>query len=304
MILIITHKEDYTCDFLINKLNQKNIKYKRFNCEDIMKHEFIIDSQINCSILGQESFSSIWFRRTKLPEIENLEPKEQIYLLNEYDSFLKNLFSILDANWVSDPFSVYKAENKLLQLKIAKEIGFIVPDTLLTNSKEKLRVFYLEHDKDIVIKPLSQSRIFDENTTSFLFTNSLKEEHIENIENFDLTPCIYQARIEKDIELRITVVGENVFSAGVNSQSDEETLLDWRKKHLQFFITEIPEEIKSKCVQIVKKLNLQFGAIDIIKDKNGNYIFLEINPNGQWAWIETETGLPISDAIIKTLLNE
>ena len=98
------------------------------------------------------------------------------------------------------------------------------------------------------------------------------------------------------------MVGQNVFSAGVNSQTRESTKTDWRKEKLEFFIEDIPVEIKEKCILLVKNLNLKFGAIDLIKDKNGNYIFLEINPNGQWAWIENETGLKISDSIINELL--
>ncbi|MNE53265.1 Ribosomal protein S6--L-glutamate ligase [compost metagenome] len=116
-----------------------------------------------------------------------------------------------------------------------------------------------------------------------------------------MTPCIYQELIEKEFEVRVTVVGEKVFSASIDSQSDNDTKIDWRKKKLVFTKVELPFEIEYLCIEIVKKLNLLFGAIDLIKDKNGNYIFLEINPNGQWAWIETQTGIEISDAIINEL---
>ena len=302
MILIITHKEDYTSDFLIDKLNSKGIKYKRLNCEDIDKTNYSIDNNLNFVINNEGSFKSVWFRRTKLPAIENVKFADRIYIQNEYETLLKNLFSVIDSKWLSEPHAIYRAENKLLQLKLAREIGFNIPETLVTNSKIELKKFYEENNQDIIIKPLGMSRIVKDDSLSFLFTNSLKKEHIDSIENFDLTPCIFQNRVEKELELRITVVGENVFSAGVDSQSNTKTQLDWRKSQLQFFRYNIPKDISAKCIEIVKKLNLKFGAIDLIKDVNGNYVFLEINPNGQWAWIETQTQLPISDAIINELI--
>ena len=107
--------------------------------------------------------------------------------------------------------------------------------------------------------------------------------------------------ISKEYELRITIVGDKVFSAKVNSQENKNTLTDWRKEKNPFVIYELPTEIEQKCIQLTKKLNISFGAIDLVRDKNGDYIFLEINPNGQWAWIEMETGLKISDEIINYL---
>lgn len=302
MILIITHKEDYTSDYIINKLNQRKIKYERLNCEDLIKSNFTINENLDLVFQGKKKFKSVWFRRTKLPNIDNININERAFLLNGYESLLKNLFCIIDAKWLSDPYSVYKAENKLYQLKIANKLGFITPNTLVTNSKDTLKKFYLNNSKNIILKPLSQSKINFGNETKHIFTNVLKEEHINNIENYDLTPCIYQENIQKEIELRITVVGEKVFSAGVNSQNFEDTKTDWRKGELKFFKENVPIEIEKKCILLLKELNLVFGAIDLIKDQNGNYIFLEINPNGQWAWIETDTNLKISDSIINELL--
>ena len=97
MILIITHKEDYTSDFLINKLNAKKIEYVRWNCEDIINCNYQVDTNINFTFEGLNNFKAVWFRRTKLPNIENISNSEKIYLLNEYDNLLKNLFCTINA---------------------------------------------------------------------------------------------------------------------------------------------------------------------------------------------------------------
>lgn len=305
MILIITHKTDYTVDFVINKLNKQNIPYRRFNCEDILASDLSIhfSKKIEYSILGKSHFNSVWFRRTQLPEINGLSGGEKLYVLNEIDSLIKNLLSILDVKWLSKPMHVYNAENKLLQLKIAQEIGFEIPPTVITTSKEELRKFYKENEENIIIKPIAHTRIDDANNASFIFTNEVLESHIKNLDQYDLTPCIFQRNIAKQYEVRVTVVGDKVFAAAVNSQNETDTKTDWRKLKLPFYKIELPGDVKDKCVEIVKLLGLEFGAIDLIKDNNGNYVFLEINPNGQWVWIENDTGLEISNAIIENLLN-
>lgn len=303
MILIITHKEDYTADFVINKLNQQNIGYKRLNCEDIFDSNYSIriDSDFEYSILGENNYKSVWFRRTKLPLIEGLSKAEQIYILRETESFFKNLFVSLHSKWLSSPSSVYTAENKLLQLRIAKKIGLNIPPTLITNSKKELRDFFINNNRDIILKPFSQTRIQNQDNTAFIFTSPISSEIIEKLDDFDLTPCIYQKNILKDYEIRVTVIGNSVFSAAVYSQEEPDTVYDWRKKKLKFHSIELPNSIKEKCLLLVKSLNLEFGAIDLIKTPEGEYFFLEINPNGQWAWIEIETGLEISSSIIEFL---
>ena len=98
-------------------------------------------------------------------------------------------------------------------------------------------------------------------------------------------------------------MGDNAFSASVDSQSDETTELDWRRKRLQFKTAGLPTQIQNLCLKLVKCLGLHFGAIDLIKTPDGKYVFLEINPNGQWVWIENQTGLKISDSVIEFLNN-
>lgn len=304
MILVITHKEDFTADFVIQKLNERNIEYFRLNCEDIHKYNYCFtnSSDFKFSINNITEFSSVWFRRTKLPEIESLNKEQELFLLGDYETLFENIFILLDSKkWLSHPSFVYKAENKIYQLKVAKSLGFKVPSTIVTNNHDDLKNFIRLNNENVIIKPIRQGRINLEDGVKTIFTNQINKTVIENLTQYDLTPCILQNHISKEYELRVTIVGDKVFSAKVNSQENKNTLTDWRKEKNPFVIYDLPFEIEQKCIQLTKKLNISFGAIDLIKDKNGDYIFLEINPNGQWAWIEMETGLKISDEIINYL---
>lgn len=303
MILIVTHKEDYTADYVIDKLNSRGIDYHRFNCEDSFseKIDLRFGNNRSATLFNGKTITSVWYRRTKLPDIRTESQEEQIYLLKETDAFLSNLMGIIPGKWLSNPVAVREAENKFLQLKIAEDIGLLIPATIVSANKQTIKDFYDLHEK-MVIKPLNTGRIdYRDGNSKLLFSSIVTAEKMENINSHELIPSIFQEYIEKEYELRVTIVGENVFAAKVMSQSDPETTIDWRRKQLRFFPAEIPEEITIKCKKMMKRLGIAFGAFDFIKTKKGQYYFLEVNPNGQWVWIENDTGLEISEAIINYL---
>jgi glutathione synthase/RimK-type ligase-like ATP-grasp enzyme len=116
---------------------------------------------------------------------------------------------------------------------------------------------------------------------------------------------ILQAYVPKQLELRITVVGQQIFAAEIHSQQTHHTRHDWRRYDLSntpHFPHELPLEVSERCIQLVNRLELCYGAIDMILTPDGQYVFLELNPSGQYGWIEQETGLPISSAICDFLM--
>ena len=120
-----------------------------------------------------------------------------------------------------------------------------------------------------------------------------------------VAPLVIQEYVPKSLEVRATVVGSQVFAAAIHSQQSQRARHDWR--HYDFDKTPheahtLPEGVSSLCIQLVQSLSLNFGAIDLVLTPDGRYVFLEINPSGQWLWIEELTDLPIGDAIADCLL--
>jgi glutathione synthase/RimK-type ligase-like ATP-grasp enzyme len=304
MILIVTHKEDYTVDFVVEKLNKRKIAYRRLNCEDIDKsdYRFEFTPNVNYSLLGCSHFDSVWFRRTKVPDVSNeLSVAEREFLSQEYYSLVQNILLTIDAKFLSHPTCVYAAENKMLQLSVAGSVGFNIPNTTVTNERPIIQKHFKKSNHGLAIKALSENKIIDGEKQKLIFTNKLSQQIVDNLDHYGLTPCIIQEYIEKQYELRVTVVGESVFAVRIMSQSQESTKVDWRRDSVSMTPYTLPKDITDKCLMLIRKLGLSFGAIDLIRDDMGQYYFLEINPNGQWAWIEAETGLAISDAIINFL---
>lgn len=195
------------------------------------------------------------------------------------------------------------ANSKIHQLNIAHQIELEIPKTILINNPEEAKRFISTIHGPIVTKPLSRGYIDDNNQPGAIYTNLIETKHLERIQQIRYTPPLFQEYVPKDVELRITIVGKNVFTAEIHSQQKKETRHDWRHDTLALEHREhpLPDDIKLKCIQLAKMFDLEFGAIDMILTPDGRYVFLEINPNGQWAWIEEMTGLPISEAMIELL---
>ncbi|TSJ36613.1 hypothetical protein FO440_22565 [Mucilaginibacter corticis] len=307
MILIITHKLDFTADFVINKLNGLNLAYLRLNCEDLLTTPlYVIDTKSGLEIEFEQlpPVNSIWFRRTQIPDLPGLSMEERSYFYREFDALIDNIScSLSEKKWLSNPFALRQAESKTLQLRLAQITGFLIPATLVTNNKIRLQEFFNKNTQTI-IKPMYSGRVVGPDDSNLFFTSLITQDKIDQLADYFLTPCIYQEYIEKEYELRVTVVENDIYTVKIHSQTDQETETDWRRGKPLLTIYELPADIKQKCLDLCAGLHINFGAIDLIRSKTGEYIFLEINPNGQWAWIEMATGLPISKSIIKYLTDE
>lgn len=152
-----------------------------------------------------------------------------------------------------------------------------------------------------IIKPVHNARVMDENNPQIVYTSEVTQAIKKEETEFNIN--YLQHKIEKKYDVRATFVGNRCFAVAIDSQKLEDTRVDWRKgEHiLHHTPIELPRDIQRKCTLMMEMLGLDYGAYDFVLDKQGNYVFLEINPNGQWAWIEHLTGLPISKEIVKCL---
>jgi glutathione synthase/RimK-type ligase-like ATP-grasp enzyme len=225
------------------------------------------------------------------------------FVSREAGAMLRGLQADMSCHWVSEPAAIERAEDKMLQLRVAERLGLRTPKTLVTNEPELARAF-VESVSRAIVKPLSSGHLSDE-PAKIAYTASITSN--DDFELISLAPHLIQERIEKTADIRVTVVREAVFACRIDSQSHSTTSLDWRVAvnsdiRLEHVMIKLPHDIEAACVALVRELNLEFGAIDLVESSDG-YIFLEINPNGQWAWIQQRTGAPISDALVDALLS-
>lgn len=256
---------------------------------------------------------SVWYRKPRNLRWDLSIPVEERY--QEYSrcalrAHLEQLCSLLDhAFWISDYYALLRANNKMLQLKIAKSHGFMVPQTLLTSSTARAKKF-VDKMGVTVTKGISGQwpKPSKENTQEIFFTRLVEATADESYDGLHLAPALFQQAITPAFDVRITVVGKRVFATRIDlTKAAHSEVLDWRIGHiqgmgdLQFQPYALSHNFEKQCTNFVRSLGLSFGALDFVCDKKGKLWFLEINPNGQWAFIEESTRQPIGREIAKLL---
>lgn len=247
------------------------------------------------SSMGRDKIGSVWFRRPQWPtSFFGSSTSDMQFLRDEWSKLQKNIFEladdITDTLWINKPSSAYRTENKLVQLQAARECCIDIPDTLVSNNPEHVKLFIDKYDK-VIYKPfLLPAWEKKESGKMYTFWVSTidKDMHIKN-ESLAICPGIYQRYIDKLFDLRVTVIGNHYFTVKILSDQGE-ALVDWRSnsitEDIEVDIFNLTKEIKQKLILLVNKLDLVFGCIDLVVDKDGRFYFLEINQGGQFLFIE------------------
>ena len=317
-VLIVTNKDDITVDFIIRELRGRKINYYRLNTEeipsniiisfDINKNKYKLFDKVKKIEVDLLEFTAVYFRR---PSINNLEyikdisNSERIYLKSELTFILEGIYKILkNKYWLNNVYDIREAENKIYQLELAKKIGFNIPTAVISNDIMALININNDFNGDLVIKPIKSGNIKYNDKNCAIFTTELDKNQVNDLNRIEAFPVFAESNIHKKLDLRCIVVGKEVFCVAIYSQIEEDAKIDWRKskKILEHKEYKLPANIKKMCIALTQELNLNYSAIDMILDENDEYIFLEINPNGQWAWIENRLSLPISKSIVDLLV--
>lgn len=310
-ILIISNKYDYSTDHITFQLNRMGAFYLRLDRDQFsnFKISFIPAEQ---NIFGEtNNFSfeitpkllkSIYFRAPIYLRDNyqpGLSPDKQLSR-SQWAAFIRGLTVFDDILWVNHPQATYKAEIKPYQLYIAKKIGFNVPNTIITNTINYQNIVKDEKEK-IIIKTLDSVVLNIDDKEAFIYTNIINYDELlrEDISN---APVILQEALIPKIDIRVTVIDNVIFAVDIK-KNDKGIDKDWRleKDNVRYTKINLPHNIEKKCIALVNKLGLKFGAIDLALH-NKKYYFLEINPTGEWAWLMEDTKLEIDKEIAKLLL--
>ena len=196
---------------------------------------------------------------------------------------------------LSKPGLLSVSENKTNQLLFAIKNHFLIPKSFIGNVNDIQKEYSNEKS---IINPLTTGKIYTQSNCELYQTSYFKYEN----DDIKLTPIYLQKYISKQFEVRITVIDSCFYSVRIDTLDK----LDWRKdyKNHKYSLIEIPEKVKKECSKMLLNYNLVFGAFDYIVTPQNDWVFLELNPNGQWLWLEEALNLDISNKIIKYLYEE
>lgn len=295
-ILIITCSYDKTIDYIIEK-NKYRANFFRFNVDLFADYGITISNSYweisyRNNTINSNTTLSIYYRKPTFPDTSDFAPEYRRIINSDILAIIDGLANSFSGVVLTKPYLLRKAENKIFQLIYAKSHSILMPKSFIGNN---------DHWKCIndqrIIKPISVGKIETSSGIAIIQTNLMHEN--DSYDSPELTPVYIQEYIKKSFEVRITVVDDDFFAVKIVSDN----MIDWRAgNNNQYEIIDIPIEIK-KCIKMMMKdFQLRFGAIDYIVDVDGKWYFLEINPNGQWQWLECILGLSISDSIMNMLL--
>jgi MvdD family ATP-grasp ribosomal peptide maturase len=252
--------------------------------------------------------TAIWHRRlnfgARLPT--TLDRQLRHASLTESRAAAWGMLTSLKAFRMDALSHIRHAENKQLQLQVARALGLEIPRTLTTNDGAAVHAFAASCASGMVTKMLSSFAVYEDGRELVVFTNPVKPEDLADLSGLSLCPMTFQEMIPKALELRTTVVGQRVMSASIASQSSARATHDWRRDGLRMIQDwqpyELPRETEEKILRLMDYFCLNYGAIDIIVTPDGRHVFLEVNPVGEFFWLERSPGLPIAESIADVLL--
>jgi glutathione synthase/RimK-type ligase-like ATP-grasp enzyme len=243
--------------------------------------------------LDLATVTAVWWRRPqpfKMPEAMT-DPVHRRFALSEATTAFQGLYRAMDGFWVNDPGRDAAAHHKPWQLALAQEIGLEIPPTLMTNDPQEAREFWQQHNGEVIHKQ------FIALPDAWRETRRLKAEDSKLADAVRLTPVIFQSYVEAVADIRVIAIGQELYAASTDVRKAEYPADVRMNLDARWVAHKLPSSIEDGLHGLMRRLGLEYGAIDLRLTPDGSYVFLEINPAGQFLWIEMATGQKIAAAL-------
>lgn len=317
-VLLLTHGADfYTIELVAEALTRRGARTFRLDTDrfpsavrlsartgnDRAVH-LITDAGAQVS---SAEIRAVWLRKLWTPQMDgDLDERYREMCIRESVAALEGFLDALhDARWVNEIQREREAENKLRQLRLAARAGLRIPRTLVTNDPAAARHFFDETEGRMVAKLLRPLTVSMNADSLFVYTSEVSEKDLANAGSLRHSPMVFQELIPKAFELRVAWVAGEAFTGVLDASGTSRGQTDWRRaapEECRWQKGELPVEVISGLRVLMSELGLVFGAIDLICTPAGEYVFLEVNPGGEWGMLERDLGLPVADAIARALL--
>jgi hypothetical protein len=213
--------------------------------------------------------------------------------------------SMPDAFRITDTDQLFV--NKLRMLSLAGRCGLCVPPTLVTNSRAELLEFMARHG-ELITKPIGEALVIPSDEGMYgLFTEIVTPARAAELpERF--FPSLFQPRLDKTFEVRVFVLGDELWGMATFSQDDASTRVDFRRVAGSSFNRQVPyavpEREREPILAFMAAAGLTTGSIDMIRSPDGTLWFLEVNPVGQFSMVSHPCNYHLEKRIAERLARE
>lgn len=296
-VLILTNQRDFAADRVIRCLQDLDVPVERWNAED----QRVVSWRPE-QVKFDRPPRTVWLRQF-LPEptvMGNVREVDDFLVAREqWRTWLSDLAEDPAPRWMNPLWTSRRAENKLIQLRVARECGLEAPATLMTNN----RALALRHQDAVgpcVVKSVA-SAYFPFSDSSFMFTVDLDDAAHLPEDEWSAQPLLVQKTVIKGADVRVFMVGD--FAAAVSTHV---YATDWRTtgSDAKWELQDIPPRIVDSCLHYLKSLGLVYGAFDFVVDPTSQWWFLECNQAGEFSFADRPLNLGVSDAIAAWLAAE
>ncbi|SMF02761.1 glutathione synthase/RimK-type ligase-like ATP-grasp enzyme [Cellulosimicrobium cellulans J34] len=243
------------------------------------------------------SLRAVWWRRPQPFAVHDdvRSPQDRGFAVGEIAAAVAGLWSCLPATWVNDPDRDEAGSRKMWQLQVAARLGLRVPRTCMTNDPARAREFLHREPGRVIFKP------FGGTPATWRETRPVREADLDLLESVRYAPVIFQEAVAGS-DVRVTIVGTQVFAAELRTE-ESGYAYDFRvdTHHCPTAAHDLPAPVSAGLLRLMEVLGLWYGAVDLRRTPEGDYAFLEINPAGQWLFVEYATGQPIAAALAALL---
>ncbi|MFC9997324.1 hypothetical protein [Nocardia sp. NPDC127526] len=248
-------------------------------------------------VLGLDDVTAVWWRRPQPCRVPlGASGEDDAYRQAECDGFLQGLLWSMPALWVNDPGADRTANRKIVQLETAYRAGFAVPETLITNDVEEARAFLESRPGPVVYKRTGTGR------GAFTETRIVTAADIARLPTIRNSPTIFQDYIHAECDLRIVWVDGIEWVVRIDSQAGVGRVDSRLDTSVAFTADRLPASVSKSLTTLMGTLGLAFGVLDLRVGRDGEFWFLEVNPQGQFAYLEIKTGLPIFESLANLLV--
>lgn len=240
---------------------------------------------------------AVWWRRPQpfsLP-VSVANPAHRRVALSETSTAFQGLYQSMDAFWINAPVRDSAAGHKPWQLALAQEVGLEIPETLMTNDPEQARAFWAACGGDVIYKQfLALPDAWSE-------TRRVGKQESSLAESIRLCPVVFQRRVSAVADLRVTVIRDDIFAAAVAVDELDYDVDVRLNLAARYAVHKLPESVERLLRNLMRRLGLVYSAIDLRLTEDGRYVFLEVNPAGQFLYVEEATGQPIAATLASHL---
>ncbi|QLY28690.1 hypothetical protein [Nocardia huaxiensis] len=248
-------------------------------------------------VLGLDDVTSVWWRRPQPCDVpSSLHAEDDAYRRAECDGFLQGLLWSMPALWVNDPGADRTANRKIVQLETAYRAGFAVPETLITNDAEEAHAFIDSRPGPVIYKRTGTGR------GAFTETRVVTAADRGRMPTIRNSPTTFQDYIHAECDLRVVWVDGIEWVVRIDSQAGVGRVDSRLDTSVAFTADRLPASVSKSLTTLMGALGLAFGVIDLRVGLDGEFWFLEVNPQGQFAYLEIKTGLPIFESLANLLV--